>query len=240
MRALVLVVTLLAALLAPTQHLRAQEPEPPTEEPEAPLGPPAIPEAIIQPGKLERFSRVIFVLDVSGSMTSDRLTRAASVTRVFASDGFHAACITFSDSFSEWKGAPSHEHAESDECSPKCVPVGWAEMPANQKALNDHLVAIEKGGNTHPGAALIRAIERALPGTLIVFVSDGEFDGDAVVDAIDRGQAARKKRVGEAPEIPILSWTVVPAATDAMMLVGKRGGGGLWREAGTDTDDYPW
>lgn len=232
MRALVLIVALLAGLLSPVQPVWAQETEPKAEEPEGPPPPPVLPQQVIAPKKFAHFTSVIFVLDVSSSMDSERLTRAAQVTRVFATDGYQAACITFANTFVEWEGVPSHEHTKDEDCHAKCVPIGWAEIPQFQGVLRAHLIAVEKGGGTSPEAALIRAIELARAGTLIVFASDGEFDGDAVVKSIDEGQSARKKRMNapDVPEVPILSWTVVQEATDAMKKVGERGGAGLWRE----------
>jgi Mg-chelatase subunit ChlD len=186
------------------------------------------------------YEKIVYVIDVSCSMSS-HLDDAIQATRVFGNDGFRASVITFTDSHVQWEGQPEHVHEkEKDPCGRRCIPVGWVELPRHHDVMMRHLGSISASGGTNPTSALSRAIKDAPPSTLVVFISDGEFNHKDAEDpnggvvlgpaSIIKAAMAWRRSRNLAP-VQVLVWAVTEADSQRESLVelAKLGGGGLWR-----------
>lgn len=182
------------------------------------------------------FDRVMYVLDVSCSMSS-QLADAIAVTDTFCSDGFKAAVVTFNGSHARWGGVSEPcRHPENVECGPRCLEPGWAWMPRHRTEMLQHLQSFNGSGGTNPTSALDYAFRNAPAGTLIVFISDGEFsheddaeDNPGPLSVIRTAQAWR--RTQKLAPVQMLVWAVseVDSQRESLMQLSNLGGGGLWR-----------
>jgi len=228
----------LLTLIATASSSLAQCPGPgiaPEDEDVAPVDstmPPAPLQVNPPTQQLRVYDRIIYVLDVSGSMTGGPLQEAISVTRVFASDEFLATVITFDDDYVEWGGVDEEcSHAEDEPHNNRCLPAGWARLPVHQNQLDSHVENVEKGGGTVPGPALARAVEIATDQTLIVFVSDGKFANirDETTQALSAALLARREADGDLPQILVWSTQRTDDPPETLVELAGIGGAGLWR-----------
>lgn len=207
---------------------------PVTESRPIPPPPRISPLEIIRAKKNFRLTkRVIFVIDTSGSMKDyGRLVQAIQSSYLiinWGQDDFHAAVITFTDSFTRWAGVQEKcKHPKSEKCNETCDKPGWTKIPTYLMETVSYLLSLSGDGLTVPGPALKAAIEDREEETTIVFVSDGSFSGDRVVSTIEAAQKVRKAR-GQQP-VPIMVWGAGDSAKDEESLkrIAKVGGGGLW------------
>ena len=189
---------------------------------------------------LRRYDRVVYVLDVSCSMSGKPLREAISVTDVFASDGFLSTVITFDHRMTQWGGANEDcNHEPEEEHSSRCLPEGWARFPKHRYQFRSHIKNLgAKGGGTEPGPALAEAVKTAPVGALIVFVSDGQFNKDKAVGALHMAMLARA--AAKLAPVQILVWSTTKHETqkETLVEIAKIGGGGLWRA--DDRLTGPW
>lgn len=200
------------------------------------------------------FDRIMYVLDVSGSMRRD-LPRAIQATAAFASDSFKATVVTFNCEHKRWDGVKVKcKHAKKVKCNDRCLEPGWAWMPLHYPELLGWMGSFTGSGGTDPTSALDYAFKHAPEGTLIVFISDGGFDhkddqdeGKRIVgpmSAIRRAQAWRRTK--KLAPVQMLVWAVSEADSkeESLVELAKLGGGGLWREdtppEPTPTPDPHW
>jgi len=176
------------------------------------------------------FDRVIYVLDTSGSMLEE-LEGAIAVTGVFASDGFKAAAITFDTAFKRWSGVKLPcTHSKDEECNNNCLSEdGWCWLPAHQDELMGYLDSFKADGGTSPGPAIEYAIRIAPAGSLIVFISDGIFEGDSVVHAAQDSMDWRLKQMLSPVRILVWSTDKTSDVQESLIELAKIGGAGLWR-----------
>jgi len=200
----------------------------PEEPPTAPL-----PLQVQEPTQhVVPFDRVMYVLDVSGSMRN-KLADAIIVTDTFCSDGFKAAVVTFTDYYARWEGVPEeHSHAEDEACGPNCLEPGWIWLPAHRAELFSYLRSFIGAGSTDPTSALDYAYKNAPAGTLIVFISDGDFPlmlENGPRSAIRSAQAWRVEH--DLAPVQMLVWATSEADShrESLMELARLGGGGLWR-----------
>lgn len=179
--------------------------------------------------------RIILVLDVSGSMRSEnRIGRVLQVVRHVMeqpADDLEVAVIAFSSWQERWPGVPEPEAKPP-------VPFGWARLPS-ATALESARgwVATRRSGGTEPNDALKAAIMEAREKTSVVFVTDGDFDGDSCVEAFRNAQKDREAAgFGKAP---VLVYGVGTGASEHKHLatIGKEGGVGFWVDKGSGKPD---
>jgi hypothetical protein len=176
------------------------------------------------------FDRVVYVLDTSGSMYG-ALDDAIAVTGVFASDGFKASVFTFDTSFVRWSGVQVPcDHLESEDCGGACLPEeGWCWLPSHQQELYSYLDGLLADGGTSPGPAIEHAVKTAPSGALVVFVSDGLFEGQSVAQAAEDAMNWRQQQ--KLAPVRILVWSTGKTSDvqESLVELAKVGGAGLWR-----------
>lgn len=207
---------------------------------DSPTIPSPEPEVVIQPTQeLAPFNRVIYVLDVSGSMR-DVLPVAIRTVDVFMTDDFQAAVVTFNATHERWPGVTEPcGHAVGERCTDRCLPAGWCRLPLHFPELMTHLSSFVGAGDTRPASAIDYALRNAPAECLIVFISDGGFPGDPVIEAAWAGIEWRAEQ-GLAP-VQILVWSTVEEADKQLPLVAlaRIGGGGLWRARPPEVQEPP-
>ncbi|MGE0709093.1 MAG: hypothetical protein AB7N76_00365 [Planctomycetota bacterium] len=178
-------------------------------------------------------TRLLFVVDVSGSMEGEGEQAIAAVRRVLEgpTDELQAGVIAFADQPTRWGGVPEPcEHPKEEAHTRHCVLAGWASFPGRNKELLAWLRSVKPSGGTDAAKALKVALADPTDRLTVVLVSDGIFDGEAALNALRAGQAARKKR--KLAPAGVMVWATTPnaAASGALQALAKVGGGGLWLE----------
>ena len=181
------------------------------------------------------FDRVMYVLDVSGSMRG-ALSQAIRVTGVFGSDDSKVAVVTFHSTHSRWEGVREScetKHARDEPHGRHCLEAGWCFMPKHNEELMGHLSSFGGTGGTDPTSALEYAYKNAPAGTLIVFISDGQDMGSPIMlSATAAIRRAKKWRVDQKRDpVQMLVWATSEADSEreSLRILARLGGGGLWR-----------
>lgn len=202
-------------------------------KPKPPKIPRVFPEQIVAPDKGFRMSsRILFVVDVSGSMRDGKKLRQAidSVLLIVGSgvDGFRVGAIAFTHGFSRWAGVPQCKHKPTQGHNKTCVPPGWAEIPTDYRAVLAWLSTLAALGGTEPRHAFHQALQDPTRDLTVVLISDGEFDAQKSLRQIERDQVKRIKR--GLRRVPIMVWGAgVQARTQkSLRAVAEVGGGGFW------------
>lgn len=124
-------------------------------------------------------NKMLFLVDCSGSMTGEKLSRAIDQTIEIAgqeTDDLQIACIAFDDGQRRWPG-------------------GWAKLPDPDVLveLRTWLNTTCRGGNTPIAQALIMAMQEPVRDMTLIIVSDGFFDEEtgALTDLFKGLQEAR-------------------------------------------------
>jgi len=190
------------------------------------------------------FDRIMYVVDVSGSMR-DQLQEAIRVTGTFGSDDSRVAVVTFTETHARWGGVSTPcRHLSEEPHGRSCLEAGWAFMPAHNQELMSHLRSFSGTGGTNPTSALDYAFKNAPEGTLIVFVSDGDFgrqDNGIIagpLTAVRMAQAWRRNQ--KLAPVQMLVWATSEADSkrESLVELAKLGGSGLWRADARRTG--PW
>lgn len=154
-------------------------------------------------------NRVLFIVDVSGSMNGDKFARAFEwLTHkiMTETDEMQFGIIAFDGNTYRWKGVPEPD-------APDPVPPNWALLPsaiaAEQAA--EWLQKNFHNGSTRILPALKEAFAEKREKLSIVIVSDGEFDEELVSEDYDRGpglavliRRLRKQRQDAGFEAPMI------------------------------------
>lgn len=171
--------------------------------------------------------RIMFVVDVSGSMRGDKLGAAcAAVTGALQQpvDEMEIAVIAFNDQPRRWPGIP--------EDGERRVPAGWAALPSQDavREAEKFLAGLGAEGNTLVVPALQAALAEERKELSLVLVSDGIFQQeseDEVADALEAGQKKREEReLGRA----VLLVYGVGSEAGVLRRLGTAGRGGYLRE----------
>lgn len=175
--------------------------------------------------------RVLFVVDVSGSMRGDKLGAAcAAVLSALQQpvDEMEIAVIAFNDQPRRWPGIP--EEAEAGQG--RAIPKGWAGLPSQEavQAAEKFLGELGAGGDTQVIPALREALAEPRDELSLVLVSDGIFQREApddVLAALEAGQNERDEReLGRA----VLMVYGVGSESGVLRRLGESGRGGYLRE----------
>lgn len=136
--------------------------------------------------------RVMFVVDVSGSMKGDKFSDAlAAVEKIAAQpvDELEIAVLAFNAGPTRWEGIPE----------PDKIPFGWAAMPseAAPKVAQAFLCQLGAEGDTAVIPALKQALNEQRSDLSIILVTDGIFQQeseDQILAALEAGQKAREEQ----------------------------------------------
>jgi Mg-chelatase subunit ChlD len=184
-------------------------------------------------------NRVLFVVDVSGSMQGQLQEAVENVLLIVQTptDDLQVGLITFNHQAIRWKGKETPcKHAGKH--SAKCVRPGWARVPDHYRAFLSYLTAFSAGGMTVPAHALAWALADPEELLTIVLVTDGDFSAKATVKSIASGQAWRRKH--KMAPAQIMVWGVGPDAKQnkALRELVSKTRGGLWVHGGHRSG--PW
>lgn len=174
-------------------------------------------------------NRIVFVLDVSGSMSGNRIKKAVDACLVFSSDELQVAVITFNSSTLRWAGVKDPcRHPKAAKCGKKCLPPAWARLPMHYPEVSNWIGSFKGGGGTQPVPALRAALSLRRPGFMIVFISDGEFSPNLCSRAVKKMRKWRRKK--KLDWVPILVWGIGWRAKnqESLKRLAKVGGGGFY------------
>ncbi len=179
----------------------------------------------VVPAQSRLTPRVLFVVDVSGSMKGPEFTRALGAVRTIAGqpvDQLEFGVIAFNDGVHRWSGIAGDD-----------LPPGWAVAPSQDavQQAEDWLGNLGAQGDTLVVPAIASALAEQRDKLSVVLVTDGGFyreTQNAVVTALRTGQKARAdKGLGEAV---VLVYGVGSRVRPVLEAVGKEGQGGYWQE----------
>lgn len=213
-------------------------------EPLPPLPPPpaSFPEQVVPPSPgFVLTDRVLFVVDVSGSMKGDPIRDAfQAVVLIMSSavDDWRAGLIVFTGEHERWGGQIDCDH-EGRNCSKQCVRPGWALMPARCREALGWLSRCPADGGTDPAPALHAALQDPTPRLTIVFVSDGKFRIEPVLQKITTGQAWRQARGLGRAGVMVMSVGPNRHSSKSLKALAKAGGGGMWTAAQPEPPPKP-
>lgn len=172
-------------------------------------------------------TRVVLLIDVSGSMAGPPLERAIAAALTLARNGgdeLELAAVAFAGGCVRWP-APRAEG--------ETAPEGWISLP-NEPALADLLgwlrtPVLSDTNTTEISAALKAALAELRDELSIVIVSDGLLNDAAnALEVLREGQARRAEHGHHAATVAC--WTIGPEA-QALNALARAGGGGCYREA---------
>ncbi len=195
--------------------------------------PPPMPLQVVRPHRnFVARNRIVFVLDVSGSMLiGDRLQKAVDACMLFSSDEMQVAVITFNSTTARWAGVKDPcKHPKAAKCGRKCLPPAWARLPKHYPEVSSWVRSFKGSGGTQPVPALETALRMRRSGLMIVFVSDGDFthNQNLCASAVKRMRKWRRKK--KLDWVPILVWGVGENAKnqESLKRLAKVGGGGFY------------
>ncbi len=185
---------------------------------------------IIPAAKGARFSkRIILVLDGSGSMAGQISAVIGALNTIAGQpiDEMEFAVIVFrgkggfpgGSSFTRWPGLKE-----------KNLPYGWARMPSVVATVLAVAWVESLGayGGADPADALENAVLEGRDDLSVVFVSDGIFEPQPVLEKLERAQRARV--VAKLNRVVVAVFGIGPGSKDrkALQSIARAGSGGLW------------
>lgn len=182
---------------------------------------------VIQPQ--ERLTkRILFVVDVSGSMRGDKFTTAcAAVLKVTEQpvDEVEIAVLAFNEDASRWPGIPEDHPTRP-------VPAHWAALPSAHavEAASAFLAETGAGGDTLVIPALRAALAEPRDELSIVLVSDGIFQREDATDILGVVQQAQAARAEQGLGHAVLMAYGVGSESPVLRQLGQAGRGGYIRE----------
>jgi Mg-chelatase subunit ChlD len=187
---------------------------------------------VLQP-KTNISKRILFIVDVSGSMYTDKKIRdgLAFVKQICEQpiDEFEMAIVAFGDRASRWEGYPC------DKNDPKPCPKGWAKMPnkeaaeAAQKWLSKH--PVNQGTNGIP--ALEEAFKEEQSDVSVVFVTDGDFNehGQDIITTIEQKQKIRDTSGKGKFVFFVFGVDATGARREVLIQIARDSSGGYWEKS---------
>ena len=187
----------------------------------------------VVPPEVPLSNRVLFLVDVSGSMSGFKFDRACSAVLEISSqptDDMQFALLAFDDVTRRWPGFKDEEGSEE-------LPWGWATLPSEEalERSTRWLSTQTPQGGTRLIQALKSAMAEDRERLSIVLVSDGMFYQETtqeILDAVERCQQEREAR--GAGRAVLLVYGVSGGGSHVLEQLGKHGRGGFFRE-----DDPP-
>lgn len=175
--------------------------------------------------------RIVFLVDVSGSMAGLKFDRACGAVLEIAGqpvDELEIAVVAFDSTVSRWPGLPEPSDPER---GIKGVPRGWAALPS-QLAMDESsrwLNGISPDGGTLVIPPLRAALAENRKELSVVLITDGQFyqeRTDVILAAVEASQRQREEKgLGRAV---ILAYGVA-GESNALKRLAKAGGGGFFK-----------
>ncbi len=184
----------------------------------------------VVPAKARMTKRVLFVVDVSGSMAGLKFDKASQAVIEIAGqpvDEMEIGLIAFDNAPSRWPGIPE----KAQEGVP-AVPKGWAALPSKEAvdSASGWLRKINPTGGTRLIPALKSALAEDRDKLSLVIVTDGQFYQETstkIYAALEEGQKAREaKGLGRA----VVLIYGVGESNSTLKKLGELGQGGFYRK----------
>jgi len=178
------------------------------------------PELEARVGSARQVTRIVLVIDASGSMAGPLMRQAANEAIEIVSspgDGLDVAIVVFNDR------AVWYAPREGDL---------WFHLPAadEHEHLNALLESLRGTGNTHPGPALAAAL--SLDATTVLLLTDGQFSSDPTA-VIQHAQA------DGGPQLVLMRYGNNTAGTIALEALAAATGAVLWERAEPELESKP-
>lgn len=131
---------------------------------------------IVEPEQGQVSKNIVFVLDISGSMQPEELSRGISTMMTLLEqpiDEMNVAVIAFSDGTYVWPG-PKQKGPLVEQSK---LPSNWLEMP-NKDGLNElhaWVKQLKAGGGTNMHGAIREAVCQNVSPLTIIVISDGQY-----------------------------------------------------------------
>lgn len=171
-------------------------------------------------GKSRVSKRILFVVDVSGSMYGRSFSRAVSSVRTLAAqptDELQVGVIAFADNAVRWSPTKKTK---------------WAKLPDKKavQAIAGFLYHNGPGGGTNVVPALKLALSEPKTQLTVVLVTDGIFAEDDA-DVLKAVEKAQKQRVKQKRGRALLAVLGVGGQQKVLEKLGTQGQGGYYRTA---------
>jgi len=179
-------------------------------------------EVIVEPTQ-RTTTKIVLVIDVSGSMEGERITNATAAALMILeqpADEYDISIIVFAQSMTRWPGYTE----EGDE------PNGWAHFPSLEalNSANEFIHSFAGSGGTFPGPAIESAFQESVDPLTIVLITDGEFPYD-IERRIQSFQAKRLQRENQAAVFAIIGLGRA-GEKSKLRRAAEIGGGGFYAE----------
>ncbi len=175
-------------------------------------------------------SRVVLVVDVSGSMQARPLAQALDVVSSLLEqplDELEVAIWAFAAHATRW---PGHRGPQDGD-----LPAGWGRLPSPEtlEAAQSWLRGKGGHGSTNPLDAMAAAVSENREKISVVLITDGEFDVDhkVVLPEIVRNAQTARQAAGHDPAVVMVFGVGRQAKKmDWLRVIGQEGGGGFFVE----------
>lgn len=132
----------------------------------------------VEPEQGQVCKNILFILDISGSMQPEELSRGISTMMMLLEqpiDEMNVAVIAFSDTNYVWPG-PSQKGPLAEQSK---LPSNWLEMPSKEglAELHDWVKKLKSGGSTNMHGAVREAVCQNVSPLTIIVITDGQYNG---------------------------------------------------------------
>lgn len=183
---------------------------------------------VVEPTK-RLTSRIVLVVDVSGSMKGRKIEQALAVVHEVMNqplDDLEVAIVAFCEGMNRW---PGWRGPKDDD-----LPDGWGRLPSADtlREAQQWLNAQPANGGTNPMAALAAAVNEPRDKLSVVLISDGDFGTfNHLVAGLVQGAQKARGAIGLAPAVLMVYGVGSEVAEMTWMRsLGEEGGGGLFVE----------
>lgn len=193
-------------------------------EPEEPPPETVMLDVVVEP--TERLtSKILFLIDVSGSMKGEPLGRALGMVAEVVEqplDDLEIGIISFADATNRWPGYRGPKDED--------LPDGWGRLPSAQTLASAKawIQSWRGGGGTDPLGAIATAINENRKDLSVVLVTDGDFPAETALAAF-RGSLKAREAAGLGRVVfMVLGVGSASPKQSHMVDMAREGGGGYF------------